>query len=303
VVLHDQDPGDRKGGNVSPLDLLWLYFILASLQPLIQQRVLALRRAKALHTLERRNRSRAITLIHRREGLAILGIPFGGYIDIDDSEAVIRAIEMTSPELPIDLILHTPGGLVLAAEQIATALADHKGPVTVYVPHYAMSGGTLIALAADRIVLAPSAVLGPVDPQLNEYPAASILAAVGQKDPNETDDKTLIMADVARKAQAQVRQFVTQLLRRHLDDAQAEEVAKSLSEGRWTHDFPIGAELARSFGLKVSTDLPDEVRVLMRLYPQPRNRRPSVEYIPVPYQAPARKPARRASPTRPAGEG
>ena len=288
---------------MSPLDLLWLYFILASLQPLLQQRVLAVRRARALHALERRNRSRAITLIHRREGLAILGIPFGGYIDIDDSEAVIRAVEMTAPTLPIDLVLHTPGGLVLAAEQIAAALADHKGQVTVYVPHYAMSGGTLIALAADRIVLAPSAVLGPVDPQLGEYPAASILTAVGQKDPNEADDKTLILADVAHKAQTQVRQFVTGLLRRHLDDAGAEEVAAELSEGRWTHDFPIDAELARSFGLKVDTDLPDEVRELMRLYPQPRNRRPSVEYIPAPYQSPPREPARRWPSSRPPSRG
>lgn len=145
-----------------------------------------------------------------------------------------------------------------------------------------MSGGTLVALAADQIVMAPSAVLGPVDPQLGEYPAASILTAVGQKDPNETDDKTLILADVARKAQVQVRQFVNELLRRQLADQRAAEVAAALSEGRWTHDFPIDADLARSFDLKVSTDLPDEVRLLMRLYPQPRNRRPSVEYIPSP---------------------
>ena len=74
---------------------------------------------------------RAISLIHRREGLAILGIPFGGYIDIEDSEALIWAIEMTGGQMPIDLVLHTPGGLVLAAEQIASALAAHEGPVTV----------------------------------------------------------------------------------------------------------------------------------------------------------------------------
>jgi ClpP class serine protease len=268
---------------MSPLDILWFFFLLSSLQPLIQQRVLMVRRAQALRGLEKRHRSRAITLIHRREGFAILGIPFGGFIDIDDSEAVIRAIEMTGRQMPIDLVLHTPGGLVLAAEQIASALAAHEGPVTVYVPHYAMSGGTLIALAADRIVVAPSAVLGPVDPQLGEYAAASILAAVSQKDVNETDDKTLILADVARKAQMQVRQFVTELLSRQFDDTRAEELATILSDGRWTHDFPIDAELARSFGLKVETDLPDEVRQLMRLYPQPRNRRPSVEYVPIPY--------------------
>jgi ClpP class serine protease len=276
---------------MTPLDFLFFFFLLSSLQPAIQQRLLAMRRAQALHALERRNRSRAITLIHRREGFAILGIPFGGFIDIEDSEAVIRAIEMTSRQMPIDMVLHTPGGLVLAAEQIASALAEHEGPVTVYVPHYAMSGGTLIALAADRIVMAPSAVLGPVDPQLGEYPAASILAAVGQKDPNETDDKTLILADVARKAQAQVREFVTELLRRQFDDARAEELATTMSDGRWTHDFPVTADLARTWGLKVETDLPDEVRQLMRLYPQPRGRRPSVEYLPVPYDD--RRPGRR----------
>jgi ClpP class serine protease len=276
---------------MTPLDLLWLYFILSTLQPLLQQRVLVSRRLHVLRKLEKGDGSRAITLIHRREQFAFLGFPFGGFIDIDDSEAVIRAIEMTGKEVPIKLVLHTPGGLVLAAEQIASALAAHPAHVTVFVPHYAMSGGTLIALAADSIVLAPSAVLGPIDPQLGEYPAASILAAVVQKDPNEVDDKTLILADVSRKAQGQVRDFAAGLLRRQLPNEQADALAQTLSEGRWTHDFPISVELARTLGLKVSADLPDQVRELMGLYPQPRGRRPSVEYIPVPYHPPAERSA------------
>jgi ClpP class serine protease len=272
---------------MSPLDLLWLFLILSSLQPVIQQRILAMRRIRALHTLERRRNSRAIALIHRRETLSFLGIPFGGFIDIDDSEDLIRAVEMTGKTVPIDLILHTPGGLVLAAEQIASALSKHEAPVTVFVPHYAMSGGTLIALAADQIVMAPSAVLGPVDPQLGEYPAASIIAAVERKDVNEVDDKTLILADLSRKAQAQVREFVEDLLTPKLPE-RAKELAVELSDGRWTHDFPIDAELARSLGLSVNTDLPDEIREMMHLYPQPRGRRPSVEYIPLPYDTPKR---------------
>jgi ClpP class serine protease len=285
---------------VTIFDILWLFIILSSLQPLLQQRVLAFQRAQALRAIEKRNGSRVITLIHRREGFAFLGIPFGGFIDIDDSEAVIRAIEMTADEVPIDLVLHTPGGLVLAAEQIASALAAHPATVRVYVPHYAMSGGTLIALAADKIVLAPSAVLGPVDPQVGEWPVASVLTAVSQKDRNEVDDRTLILADVGRKAQAQVRDVVARLLRRHLPADQADKTAEALSEGRWTHDFPIDTELARSLGLPVSNDLPDEVRRLMGLYPQPRGRRPSVEYIPAPYEAPERvTPASRRLPKRP----
>src|SRR3989441_11627501 len=79
------------------------------------------------------------------------------------------------PEQPLDLILHTPGGLVLAAEQIAKALVEHKGKVTVFMPHYALSGGTLIALTADEVVMDPNAVIGPVDPQVGGLPAASIL--------------------------------------------------------------------------------------------------------------------------------
>jgi ClpP class serine protease len=273
---------------MTPLDLLWLFFILSSLQPLLQQRYLASQRTYALRALQKQRGSRVVTLIHRREGLSILGIPFGAYIDIEDSEALIRVIEMTDKETPIDLILHTPGGLVLAAEQIATALAEHPSPVTVFVPHYAMSGGTLIAMAADQIVLAPSAVLGPVDPQLGEYPAASIIATVERKDVNELDDKTLILSDIARKAQVQVHDFVSELLAKQLATEHASELAKMLSDGRWTHDFPIDAKRAQSIGLKVTTDMPDLVRKLMRLYPQPRGRRPSVEYLPGRYAAPER---------------
>ncbi len=83
---------------------------------------------------------------------------------LKDSEQVLRAIRMTPPEMPIDLIVHTPGGLALAATQIANALVRHKGSVRVIVPHYAMSGGTLLALSADEIIMDPNAVLGPVDP-------------------------------------------------------------------------------------------------------------------------------------------
>jgi len=232
-----------------------------------------------------------ITLIHRQESLSFFGLPFARYIDIDDSEEVLRAIDLTDPEMPIDMVLHTPGGLVLAAEQIAYALQKHPAKVTVMVPHYAMSGGTLIALAADEILVAPSAVLGPVDPQLGEYAAASILAAVGRKDVNEIDDKTLILADVSRKAISQVHDAVVALLVGNgRDSDSADKLARTLSEGRWTHDYPITAEVAKELGLPVATTLSKEVRELIRLYPQPRGRRPAVEYTPVPYRGPFRGP-------------
>ncbi len=278
------------------VSLIWLIILLSSFQPLLQQRILLARRVAAINRLERRRGTRVITLIHRQEGFSFFGLPFGRYIDVDDSEAVLRAIELTDPSVPIDLIVHTPGGLVLAAEQIARALSRHPAEVTVMVPHYAMSGGTLIALAADRILMAPSAVLGPVDPQVGQFPAASILAAVERKDPNELEDQTLILADLATKARRQVHDLVYELLRGNdVPDERAEHLATVLSEGRWTHDFPITAELAAELGLNVSTDLPAEVREMLALYPQPRGRRPSVEFIPAPYGPRPEPGGRRAS--------
>jgi ClpP class serine protease len=265
-------------------DLFWVFFIITSLLPAIQKRMLNAARLKLMRGLEQERKSRVITLIHRQETMALLGFPLYRYIDIDDSEEVLRAIKLTDDDVPLDLILHTPGGLVLASEQIAHALCRHPARVTIFVPHYAMSGGTLLALAADEIVMDENAVLGPVDPQLGEYPAASLLKVVEQKDVNEVEDKTLILADVAQKAITQVKSRAQSILSEHMDAERAEALAQVLTEGRWTHDYPITVEEARELGLKVSTDMPEAVYKLMTLYRQPGQRRPSVQYIPVPYR-------------------
>ena len=187
--------------------------------------------------------------------------------------------------MPIDLVLHTPGGLVLAALQIARAISGHKAKVTAFVPHYAMSGGTLIALAADEIVMTPYSVLGPVDPQLGRSPAASLIKVVEQKPIAEIDDETLVMADIGRKAIMQVKQTARELLERRLSNEQAETLAEKLSTGTWTHDYPILPAEAKVLGLNVNTDMPDEVLRLMTLYPQPVRSQPGgVEYLPVPRQ-------------------
>jgi ClpP class serine protease len=278
---------------MSVLDLLWLFFIFSAIQPILSRRLLEQARLRILLQLERKRGSRVIAMIHRQETMSLLGFPIFRYIDIDDSEEVLRAIRLTPEEMPIDLILHTPGGLVLAAEQIALALREHKGKVTVFIPHYAMSGGTLIALAADEIVMDPHAVLGPVDPQIGQFPAASIVRAVGQKNVNEIEDQTLILADVAEKALRQVRAVVQRLLEDRMPAGEAGRIAEMLSSGTWTHDYPLTVSEARSLGLPVSTEMPPEVYKLMSLYPQAGYRRPSVQYVPVPYRIPEPVPAPR----------
>jgi ClpP class serine protease len=265
---------------VDPLSLLWLFFILASLQPAFTRQVMLAQRRRALGVISRQRQATVITLIHRQESLSLLGFPIVRYIDIDDAESVLRAIHETPQGRAIEIILHTPGGLVVAARQIARALAEHDGRVTAVVPHYAMSGGTLIALAGDEILVDAHSALGPVDPQLGQYPAAS-LVEVAQR-PGDHDDQTLIMADVGRKAIAQVEGFTERLLARHMTPERAREAAHLLATGVWTHDHPLQAAELSILGLPVRVGVPSEERELMTLYPQPRGRTPAVEYVPGP---------------------
>ena len=285
---------EGRAMRLSISDLFWVFFIITAIQPILARWRLEQGRLRLLATLERQRGSRVIAMIHRQETMSLLGFPFFRYIDIDDSEEILRAIRLTPEEMPIDLILHTPGGLVLAAEQIALALEEHGGKVTVLVPHYAMSGGTLIALAADEIVMDRHAVLGPVDPQLGQYPASSIIKVLEQKPIQEIDDQTVILADVAGKAQRQVRSFVQSLLEDRMG-ADAERVAGLLSSGTWTHDYPITAREAKTIGLPISTEVPASVYTLMALYPQAGHRRPSVQYIPIPYRGTEPRPSPRPS--------
>lgn len=274
-------------------DLFWIFFMVSALQPVLRQRILEASRKRLLSKIEKERGSRVILLVHRQETMSLLGFPVMRYIDIQDAEAVMRACELTDPEVPIDMVLHTPGGLVLASLQIARALRQHKGKVTVFVPHYAMSGGTLIALAADEIVMSPHAVLGPVDPQLGQFPAASLLKVIREKPVSEVDDQTLILADVAEKAVRQVRESVAELLTRSQSPERAAELAALLSSGTWTHDFPITVAKAQELGLRVRTEMPPSILELMELYPQPVRRAPAVEFFPGPRRigAPGTRPS------------
>jgi len=263
---------------VSASDLLWGVFLVAAFQPFIRQRMLEASRHRMIGRIERERGSRLILLVHRQESMSLLGIPLLRFIDLQDSEAIIHAMQLTDPEMPIDLVLHTPGGLVLSASQIARAIKHRRGKVTVFVPHYAMSGGTLIALAADEIVMCRHSVLGPIDPQIGKFPAASLIRVVERKPIGDIDDETLILADQAAKAIRQLEDLVSEIMSGTYEAAVVAELSKLLTQGKWTHDYPITCDEASRLGLKVRTDMPQEILELMTYFPQPVRRVQSVEF-------------------------
>jgi ClpP class serine protease len=260
--------------------LIWLLIALMALQPVLTARWSAIKRAQAIRAIERKRGTRVITMIHRQEKRSLFGFSVSRHIDLEDAQTIIAAIKETPADRPIDLILHTPGGIVLAAMQIARAVEAHPAKVTVLVPVYAMSGGTLIALAADEIVLGEFSVLGPIDPQIVGLPAASIVRARDSKPVEYVFDLTLVLADVSEKALDQVKRGAVELMTPRLEQAKAEELAAKLAGGHWTHDYALTATEATKIGLPVTVGMPLEVMELMKLYPQPVQRS-GVEFLPI----------------------
>lgn len=266
--------------NLDLSSLLWLAFLLLAMQPFLVGRWFVVKRAQAIRAIERARRTRVITMIHRQEKRSLFGYSVSRHIDLEDAQTIIAAIKETPPDMPIDLVLHTPGGIVLAAMQIARAVEAHPAKVTVIIPVYAMSGGTLIALAADEIMMGEFSMLGPIDPQIAGLPAASIVRARDMKNVADVFDLTLVLADVSEKALAQVKQGAIELLTPRMEQAAAEVLATKLSGGYWTHDYALTATEAASLGLPVKVDMPKDVLDLMKLYPQPVQQS-GVEYLPI----------------------
>ena len=107
-------------------DIFWIFLMLSMLQPWLWQKMLESARVRLMYRIEQQRGSRVILLVHREETMSFLGFPLARFIDINDAEEVIRAIHMTDAKMPVDLVLHTPGGLVLASVQIARAIRRAK---------------------------------------------------------------------------------------------------------------------------------------------------------------------------------
>jgi ClpP class serine protease len=238
-----------------------------SKRPTTKAEILAWR-AGIIQDIERERGTKVITMIHKKELWS--GADEEPEIGIEDSDKILQEFRKTPSGQPIDLILHTPGGYATAAQMMAMAIKFHRGKVTVMVPFYAMSGGSLMSLAADEIRMEKYSVLGPVDPQIptpdGMWPASSLATLLRTKPIQNITDRMVIMSDVANLETENAKTFVLWLIEGKMDKEQAERVADFLARGYMSHATPITLDVARAMGLNVVEGIPEKVYELFKTF-------------------------------------
>jgi ClpP class serine protease len=234
----------------------------------------SLERAKAIiRHIEEQRGSHVICVIH---GENMENDSF----DFDDLEDVLSALVASDPGRPLDIVLHTQGGNSFTGRQIARAVKSHRARKTVFVPYFAMSAGSRIALSADQIVMGAHATLGPIDTQLYGWPAPSILQLLNVKPQSAISDEFLVLAEEARKIMIEGRASACELLKGTYSHDGSCAIADEMIGGKWTHGFPITTAAAKGLGLNVSTNLPDVFYDLVRCFRHADGEDPSVLFIP-----------------------
>lgn len=116
---------------------------------------------------------------------------------------------------PFTLVLQTPGGEVFSGMLISRMLKNYKGKITSLVPHYSMSGGTILALSTDAIKMSRHACLGPVDPQIGgllDYGSAKGWKDVVKLKKGRSKDSSIIYKLIGSQVEKDIRDYIYGLI-------------------------------------------------------------------------------------------
>lgn len=196
----------------------------------------------------------------------------GAEIVDDDKNALMNCIHNLDRKRGLDLILHTPGGDVAAAESIINYLREMFGNnIRALVPQIAMSSGTMIACSCKSIVMGKQSSIGPIDPQLSGIPADVVVSEFKRayEEISEDAKKAQVWAPILSRyppsfvtqceyAVQWAKNLVEDALKRNMfaedkDDSRAKEVTESLSSSELnkTHSKHLHYNDCRNIGLNV----------------------------------------------------
>ena len=173
------------------------------------------------------------------------------YLSTREAFEILAEIRAVPADKPIDIVLHTPGGEAFACELIASALKDRPN-TTTYVPYCAMSAGTIIALATEKIVMGKYACLGPIDTQFYGFPIESYIRLLKEKPLAAVSDEIVLLGYLAEKEMKSARARACELLNKaHFGQDDACQLTDFLVAGDMPHSEQISRERATQLGVNI----------------------------------------------------
>jgi ClpP class serine protease len=169
------------------------------------------------------------------------------YITFEQAFNIVRQIR-AAKDHPIAMVIHTMGGYSVPSDMIAKALSQHKGKKVAFVPYMAMSGGTVIALAADEISMGSAAALGAIDTQYAGWPASAFAFLKASKNIDYISDAYLMMVHISEQFERDAVSRAQKLV----NPAHDAKVASELIMGGRPHGETISVAEARELGVNVA---------------------------------------------------
>jgi hypothetical protein len=207
----------------------------------------------------------------QKGNLSAKGIDLG--INDNDKNGFMTVINGMDRSKGLDLILHTPGGLVAATESLQKYLKSMFGnDIRAIIPQIAMSGGTMLSCACKSIVMGKQSNLGPIDPQFGTTPASGVIEEFTRalSDVKKDPSSILVWKEILQKYQPTfigecekailwAKSMVTEWLKENmfLNDPKKDDkvgiIVDYLSDhnSTFSHGRHIHADELKSLGLKI----------------------------------------------------
>jgi len=170
----------------------------------------------------------------------------------------------------LHVIIHTNGGDTYNAKIMLDALVNFKGKKIFYVPHKALSSGTMLLLPADEIHMCLNAYVSPIDTQItisetniNQLPIpVEILKDCKNINPdNLVFELNVKMAERDFYADHKMLEGVL----KKFDTNRRKKIITNFLHTKLPHSYPISLSEAREFGLSISTGVPPKILEIFNL--------------------------------------
>ena len=192
-------------------------------------------------------------------------------INFEEIDSVMKMFKQIDTTQQINIIIHTQGGISCHSDAIAYLLSNNNFDIHTYVPEYAQSAGTVMAIAGNKIHCNWYSLFSPIDTQLDYVPSTEVddeltfsakhIQNIGNSDDDECIDK--LQALDAKDHHREDIYIAKRILK---NNPKKEEIVQKLINSKFSHEFNITYNDMKNMNLPVDLEIEDSIREIFYLF-------------------------------------